>query len=216
MTETEEQKPIIESGVIVNPDGSRETEKKKLRLIQIPKINFEKDTEVNTRIEDDTEFQIKEIFDLFCDGEHADPNEIVEGLRSVDYNRKNPEVFRVIEDFANQFDKGKKVTFPMFMNYLNERLGEINTWNACGKVFNDITDKDLADREGKSEITEQSLHDVLDKLGEKLSLDDVKYIMNFVADGKDPNIEQHEFYYLMTKRPIEYNALAGITKSFKS
>jgi Ca2+-binding EF-hand superfamily protein len=217
MTEviTEESKPTIENGIIYYPDGSRETEKKKLRLIQLSKINFSDDEKLNIRIDDKLEYEIREIFELFTDqGGYANPSDIVEGLRSVSYNRKNPEVFRIIEDFSHQYEK-KQVTFPMFINNLNERLGKIRSWNSCGKVFNNIIDKDLFNNEGKTEITEQSLQKVLEHLGEKLTIDDVKYIMNFVADGKDPNIVQDEFYYLMTKKPIEYHALAGITKSFK-
>lgn len=214
--QAEEQKPEIRDGVIYHPDGTRLTEKKNLRLIRLPKINFKETVFKGNRISDELEMEIKQIFDQFAEEDHAKPEAIVEGLKSVDYHLQNPEVFRIIEDFSHAQGKDKQVTFPTFMNYLNDRLAEVNSWSACGKVFANIIDKDLLESEQKSEITEFSLHKVLENLGEKLTIEDIKYMLDFVSDGKDPNIVQDEFYYLMTKRPIEYDALANITKSFKS
>jgi len=39
--------------------------------------------------------------------------------------------------------------------------------------------------------------------------------MNLIASDNDPNITQDEFYYIMTKKPSEIDAITTVTKSFK-
>jgi len=217
LSQVKVEQPEIINGVIHNLDGSRVTEKKKLRLISIPKLDYRVKPKELEGIDDKIEFQIKEVFDMFCENDYAKPESIRDGLKSVDFHLKNPEIYKVIEAFCLQcqLENFDVVTFPKFMNYMNDHLGDTTTWVACGKVFNNMKDQKLFETEQKSEITEDSLHKILESIGEKLSLEDVSYLLNLVSDGLDPNIVQDEFYYLMNKRPIEYDALANITKGFK-
>lgn len=217
--EQEQQYPQIIDGVIHNEDGTRFTENKKLRLIKFPQISTLFKNREKEPIDDETEEEIKKIFDMFCVDDHAKPQAIEDALKSVNYHLEQPDIMRVIEDFNLdcQINGIESVTFPKFMNYLNEKLANFHSWPACGKVFHQIKDKELMEKEGISEITDKSLFEVVKEIGiDDLSLDDITYIMNLVSNGQDPNITQDEFYYLMSKRPIEYDALANITKSFKN
>lgn len=217
MTE-ELNKTITENGVISHSDGTRETENKHFRLINLPKLNFRVSSKGYEPIDETIEQNIKKIFELYCVEDHAKPQEIINALKSIDFHKEHKDIYQVLENFNLQCQiEGKEsVTFPKFMNYLNEHLADYSNWQNCGNVFNSITDKDLLKSKGVNEITNESLFKVLEEIGiDDLSKDDITYIMNFVCNGQDPNITQDEFYYLMTKRPIEYDALVGITKSFK-
>lgn len=205
--------------VIVNKDGSRETKNKHLRLIKLPPVDFQKDEKTRDPINDEIEEQIKSVFEMFSyTDDTADPIEITEALRSVGFHLQCPDVFRVLEDFnlEQKEHKRERVSFPRFMNYINAKLADYKSWANCGKVFHNVKDKVLFEKEKKNEVTKESLLGLMKEIGIKeLNLQDIDYILNLVSDGQDPNITQDEFYFLMTKKPTEYDALANITKKFK-
>ncbi len=189
-----EQKVV--DGVIHFEDGHRETAHKKLRLITLPKVNFLAPSEKMV-IDDQIEEQIKEVFEKYCDGDHAKSADIVAGLKSINFHIDQPYIMRIIEDFhiISQKDGKDEVTFPKFMNYLNSRLSDYTQWNSCGNLFDNIKDNKLEEKTGLREITAESLLEAIKDSGvDNLSLDDIKYIMDYVSDGKDPNITQDEFY----------------------
>jgi Ca2+-binding EF-hand superfamily protein len=66
------------------------------------------------------------------------------------------------------------------------------------------------------EITPESLHKILAELGDKLSFEDVKYVLEKVSEpSTDINITSDEFYYIMTKKPAEVDLITPVTKSTK-
>lgn len=222
----------MEVKVITNDDGSRETEKKHLRLIRLPKLNFKlKNNNSNSkyevevdRIRDDLEEKIMEVFNLMCSEnqnqkDKCKPVDIVNGLKKVNFHIEHPDIMNVIDQFYLNCEKEGVdfVTFPKFMNYLNEKLSESTTWKECSSIFNEIKDENLFKNKSISEITPESLHNTFQSVGiEDLTLKDIEYIMNMIADNKDPNITLDEFYYLMTKRPVEYDAVCNVTRTFKN
>ena len=218
MTE-ELNKTITENGVITHSDGTRETSKKHYRLIDIPQLNFRPSNKEYEPVSEEIEQNIKKVFELYSHDGHAKPQEIINALKSIDFHKNHKDIYQVLENFnlQCQIEGKEEVAFPKFMNYLNENLADYSTWPSCGKVFNSMTDKELEKNEGVTEITDESLFNVLKEIGlDNLTKDDITYILNFVSHGQDPNITQDEFYYLMTKRPIEYDALVNITKKFKT
>lgn len=216
----------MEVKIITNEDGSRETEKKHLRLIRLPKLNFKLksnnskyEVEVD-KIRDDLEEKIFEVFEMFCvEKDKCKPIDIVNGLKKINFHIEHEDIMNIIESFNLMCEKEgtELVTFPKFMNYLNAKLSESTTWSECSSIFNEIKDENLYKDKSISEITPDSLFDTFKSVGiEDLSLKDIEYIMNMIADNKDPNIILDEFYYLMTKRPVEYDAVCNVTRSFKN
>lgn len=189
-------------------DGRYITKNKKLRLIPMEKLNYSAKSK-RPGIEDNIEFEIKDLFDLFCEDGHINPSEIRDGLKSVNFHIREPEIYKVIENFQLECDSKNvsKVTFPKFMNYLNENLADTTSWKGCEEVFNSMKDT--------KDITDKSLSNILTTIGEKLNLEDVKYLLNVISDGKDPDITQEEFYHIMSKSPSEADSLNNVTKSHK-
>jgi Ca2+-binding EF-hand superfamily protein len=220
--EVEEEEEEIERPIIVYPkydikivdeqDGSRLTEKNKLRLVPLPKQNFSRVKSSYSRrvsVFNELDKEIKETFDLFCDGDDkVDPNQVKNGLRSVGYHLNEPHIYRLVEDICTQYDiDGKPVTFFTFMNHLNDNFANPKTRDGCNKLFSCLAD------EKQQQITDLNMHELLQELGEKLSLKDVKYMLDVVSNDNDPYINQDEFYYLLTKTPEDAAALTSVTKT---
>lgn len=54
---------------------------------------------------------------------------------------------------------------------------------------------------------------MITEIGDDLSLDDVKYMMKLISNPSDDiNINQDEFYYIMTKQPAEVDLITPVTK----
>ena len=75
-------------------------------------------------------------------------------------------------------------------------------------LFDEIADKK------KDAITPETLHQVIEELGDELSKEDVKYIMETIAEpSQDYNITLDELFYIMTKRPEDVVRITKVTKS---
>jgi hypothetical protein len=66
------------------------------------------------------------------------------------------------------------------------------------------------------EITPETLHKEIAEIGDELSLEDVKYILEKISEpSTDININSDEFYYIMTKKPADVDLITGVTKSIE-
>ena len=102
------------------------------------------------------------------------------------------------------------ITFEYFIKFLNDRLGDNTSRFGINNVFAKLMDSDL------KEITPESLHKLVSELGDKLSLDDVKYVLTKLSEPlNDINITSDEFYYIMTKKPAEVDLITPVTKTTK-
>lgn len=55
---------------------------------------------------------------------------------------------------------------------------------------------------------------IIEEAGDELSLDDIKYMLKRISDpSTDININSEEFYYLMTKKPAEFELINPVTKT---
>lgn len=189
-------------------DGRLQTRHKKLRLLPIGKLDF--NTKVRReQIGDNVESEIREIFDFLALDQKLRPQDLRDGLCSVKFHVKEPEIYKVIDDFVLDCEAKQQdtVTFPRLMNFLNERLADVSTWKGCNEVFDSM--KEIND------ITDKSLSKALEEIGEALSPDDVKYLMDYISDGQDPEITLEEFYYILSKKPPEADEMNNVTKKHK-
>ena len=68
--------------------------------------------------------------------------------------------------------------------------------------------------EDENAVTPEKLHEVIQKIGDKLSDEDVQYLMQTIAEpSEDIVIDSDEFYYIMTKKPDEVVKITQVTKS---
>lgn len=184
----------------------------KVRFLRIPKLNWKDNKKAEAKISPETEKELKEIFDVFATNEKHDkvnPNDLKEGLLLVGFNRECPEIYRVIEDLCYQYDRDKTpVSFREFIDYLNSRLGDITTRAGANRIFDKLCDQDAR------QITPTKLHEIIQYCGHNLSQEDVNYLLKTVFNqGDDIDINQDEFYYIMTKKPSDIDNITSVTKS---
>jgi len=183
-----------------------------VRFLRIPKIDWSEQTKAQAKISPETEKELKEIFDIFAtQGNHdrVNPNDLREGLSIVGFNKECPEIFRLIKDLSFQYDKDNNpISFDEFVDYLNSRLGDITTRPGANRVFEKLMDADVR------QITPEKLHEVIEYCGHTLSQEDVVYMLKTIFNqGEDIDINQDEFYYIMTKRPSDIDNITNVTKS---
>ena len=184
----------------------------KARFLRIPKLNWKDQRKPEAKISAETEKELKEIFDIFATNDKHDrvnPNDLKEGLLIVGFNRECPEIFRVIEDLCFTYDRDKSpVTFREFIDYLNARLGDISTRVGANRIFDKLMDPEV------KQITPTKLHEIVQYCGHNLSQEDVNYMLTMIFNqGDDIDINQDEFYYIMTKRPSDIDNITSVTKS---
>ena len=134
----EKNKGTGTDGIIETEEG-RFTANKKLRLIRIPKQNF-KVSSINSKIPPEIEEDIKSVFDLFVNSTgKVNPNEIKKGLRSVDFHKESPQIYRVVEDLCFEYDQNEELlSFDDFIAFLNKHLVDINSRVGTNKIFDNI------------------------------------------------------------------------------
>ena len=186
--------------------------KEKIRFLRIPKLNWGPYTKTTAKISPETEKELKEIFEIFAtnDNHHrVNPNDLKEGLTTVGFNRECPEIFRVIEDLCFIYDKDKiLINFKDFVDYLNAKLGDISTRNGANRIFEKLMDPE------EKQITSSKLHEIIEYCGHELSKEDVDYLLKTIFNhGDDIDINNDEFYYIMTKKPSDIDSITNVTKS---
>ena len=203
MEENQNQEPI---------EGTGQPSQDKVRFLRIPKLKWGPYKKTEAKISPETEKELKEIFEIFATNDFhnkVNPNDLKEGLVTVGFNRECPEIFRVIEDLCFEYDKDKELlNFMDFINYLNVRLGDISTRNGSNRIFEKLMDPDV------KQITPSKLHEIIEYCDHQLSKEDVEYMLRTIFNqGDEIDINQDEFYYIMTKRPSDIDNITSVTKS---
>jgi Ca2+-binding EF-hand superfamily protein len=129
----------------------------------------------------------------------------------LEFHLESPEIYKLIEDLCLTFDReGELLNFKTFIDYINEKLANHNTRQGLQSIFEKVMDKKL------KEITPETFHALCSEVGDELSLDDVYYLLEKIADpSHDINITSDEFYYIMTKKPAEVELITPVTKNLK-
>lgn len=185
--------------------------KTQYRKIQIPKQDWSIPSEPGApaKISREIWTELTGQFNEFAVNNKINPHDIQKGLRSINFHKDHPEIYKVIEEMCLEYDlNGKPIAGDEFVQFINDRLGDTMTRQGVTVLFDEITDKK------KDAITPETLHQVIEELGDELSKEDVKYIMETIAEpSKDYNITLDELFYIMTKRPEDVVRITKVTKS---
>lgn len=179
-----------------------------LRKVPIPKQDF-RQRPFRPFLDKNITENLRQVFDLFCENDRVNPNNIKNALRKVDFHKNSPQIYKVLEDLCLDFDLNgeKPISFTNFIDFLNNRLGDNNSRIGTNKVFENLMDPKL------KEITPKGLFNLINELGDEISLEDVKYILERVSEPSlDINITADEFYYIMTKKPSDVDLVTPVTK----
>ena len=179
------------------------------RKIQISKIDWSNDEIETPILLKEIETELREALNNISEGKKINPHLIQNGLRSINFHKEHPEIYKVIEDLCLDYDiKGNDLSTDDIISYINSHLGENKTRNGTNVIFENLKDEKI----GK--ISPESLHQIIEEIGDKMNIDDVKYLMQTIAEpSNDINITSEETYYIMTKKPADVVGITSLTKN---
>jgi Ca2+-binding EF-hand superfamily protein len=183
------------------------------RKINFPKINWtEEDPQESTpELSQEIYNSLKDVLDTITNNKSINPHLIQDGLRSINFHKEKPEIYKIIEEMCLEYDlKGKEMNTMEILNYIINSLSDIKTRKGLNSLFDEIKDK----RTG--EITPKELAQISKDNEENLDEKDFQFILKTIAGNSDSiNINQDEFYYIMTKSPEEALKITLATKNSK-
>ena len=183
------------------------------RKINFPKINWtEEDIQEQAQeLSQEIYNSLKEVLDTITNNKRINPHLIQDGLRSINFHKEKPDLYKIIEEMCLEYDlKGKDMNTMEILNYVINSLSDVKTRKGLNSLFDEIKNK----RTG--EITPKELAQISKDNEEQLDEKDFEFILKTIAGNSDSiNINQDEFYYIMTKSPEEALKITLATKSSK-
>ena len=183
------------------------------RKINFPKINWTEEDiqEQAPELSQEIYNSLKEVLDTITNNKKINPHLIQDGLRSINFHKEKPDLYKIIEEMCLEYDlKGKDMNTMEILNYVINSLSDVKTRKGLNSLFDEIKNK----RTG--EITPKELVEISKDNEEQLDEKDFEFILKTIAGNSDSiNINQDEFYYIMTKSPEEALKITLATKSSK-
>ena len=183
------------------------------RKINFPKINWtEEDPQESTpELSQEIYNSLKDVLDTITNNKSINPHLIQDGLRSINFHKEKPDIYKIIEEMCLEYDlKGKEMNTKEILNYVINSLSDIKTRKGLNSLFDEIKDKKTG------EITPKELAQISKDNEENLDEKDFQFILKTIAGNSDSiNINQDEFYYIMTKSPEEALKITLATKNSK-
>merc|ERR1711879_659920 len=142
--------------------------------------------------EDEIE-EIREAFNLFdTDGTGTiDPGELKAAMRSLGFESKNPTIFQMIASL----DADGPIGFDDFLDSITHKLGDKDSREGIFKIFQ------LFDDDGTGHISLKNLKRVSKELGETMTEEELKEMIERADSNGDGAITPEDFYLIMTIRP---------------
>ena len=182
------------------------------RKIKFPKIDWnEEDSQEKAELSPEILNSLKEVLDTITKNKSINPHLIQEGLRSISFHKERPDLYKIIEEMCLDFDlKGKEMNTNQILDYLVNNLSDNKTRKGLNSLFDEIKDKKT------EEITPKELAKISNESENPLDDKDFEFILKTISGHSDSiNINQDEFYYIMTKNPEEALKITLATKSSK-
>ena len=180
------------------------------RKINFPKINWDENDEEDSvpKLSKDIYNSLKDTLNAITNRQPINPNIIKDGLRSINFHKDNPDIYKIIEEMCLEYElKGKDMTTQRILDYIISNLSDIKTRKGLNLVFNEIKNK----RTG--EITPKELEKISNENEESLNEKDYEFILKTISENPESyNINQDEFYYIMTKKPEDAFKINMATK----
>ena len=140
---------------------------------------------------------LRQAFDLFDIKENGkiDPSEIKETMKQLGFDTKNPTIYKIIEDLDTEESKSNGgISFSEFSEIMHKRLGDRESKEGARRIFDLFVDDENAEH-----IPLESLKKLAKELGEKMSEDDLKEMIE-CATKNDGKLNFDDFYYIISKK----------------
>ena len=143
--------------------------------------------------EDEVE-EIREAFNLFdTDGAGAiDPKELKAAMQSLNFEQKNPTIFQMIAELEKEHSG--PIDFETFLDGITSKLGDKESRPGVQKIFN------LFDVDKKGTVSFKDLKRVSKELGETMSDEEIREMIERADSNGDGEISFDDFYLIMTKK----------------
>lgn len=143
---------------------------------------------------DDEIQEIHEAFTLFdTDGSGTiEPRELKAAMQSLGFETKNPTIFQMIADLDR--DNSGAIEFDEFLDAITSKLGDRETRDGIHKIFA------LFDDEKKGKISLKNLKRVARELGETMTEEELREMIERADSDGDGEISFEDFYTIMTKK----------------
>ena len=182
------------------------------RKLNFQKFDWSEKAEIEENrtpvLDDKIRRQLKVDLDAITNRKPVNPHIIQNGLRSINFHKEQPEIYKIIDDMCLEYDlKSKEMTSEQILKYIVDNLSDNKTRKGLNKVFDEIKDTK------KNEITSKELAKLAEETGETMNDKDFQFILQTISGPVDNyNINQDEFYYIMTKKPAEALKITMATK----
>jgi Ca2+-binding EF-hand superfamily protein len=137
---------------------------------------------------------LREAFKLFADAKgRAKPADFIKALTTIEYNRNNPIVFKIVEELDTEENK-EGITFDTFLNHINEGLGGIDSKDNINKIFDQFLDNPT-----DKTISLNSLKRLLKELEVNIDQDELREMFLKVSGGSS-EISLDSFHAIMSRK----------------
>jgi Ca2+-binding EF-hand superfamily protein len=141
--------------------------------------------------------KIRRVFNIYADRSGiVKLSDMLEGMREVGVDEKNPEVYDLISQL-NSTDYKNGIKFEQLIEEIDKKIADRNSEEAIERIF-----QYYVQNPNKQTITVEDIQRLANEIGEDMEEDQARRIMNKVAkNGKDLTFD--EFYTVMTKK-VQY------------
>merc|ERR1712244_211974 len=138
--------------------------------------------------------ELKEAFDLFDTDKSGaiETAELKAAMSSLGYEHTNKLIFQILENLDKNQDG--QIDFDEFLDMMSAKLSDKDSREDIMKVFN------LFDQDGTGRITIEDLRHVARELGEEISEEELKEMVDRADSGKTGSVSPDDFYNIMTKK----------------
>merc|ERR1712066_96790 len=141
--------------------------------------------------------EMKEAFDLFdTDGSGAiSVNELTRAMQQLNFDVKHAVVFNMVADLDT--DGSGEIEFDEFLEVMTAKITDKNTKEEIDRVFK------LFDKDRNGTLEADDLSRVCKELGEEMSEEDVREVIQRADLDGDGVVGLQDFYNVLTKKTFE-------------
>ena len=120
------------------------------------------------------------------------PKELKAAMSSLGFEQKNPTIYAMIADLDTH-ENANGITFNKFLDSITDKLGNKDSREGIHRIYQ------LFDDDGTGAISHNNLRRVAKELGETMSGDELKEMLERAASNGEA-ITFEDFYFIMTKK----------------
>lgn len=157
------------------------------------------------------ESELKKDLDTITKKKAVNPHIIQDGLRSINFHKDHPSIYKIIDDMCLDYDlKGKDMNTSQIMDFIIKNLADNKSRNGLNAIFDSLKDPKTG------EINAKQLALMAQEIGDQIDENDFNEILRTISGpAASIDINQDEFYYIMTKKPEEALKITMATKTQK-